>query len=405
MDEKNELARRFKSIRMVLRGIKSCIILQAVQRSRAWLSKWRTRYEQFGLAGLKSRSRRPQASPQQHSAWLVREIVRIRRRLVRQKVGLIGAHAVQQELRSLKLIKRAPSPATINRILHQQGLIAHDTPRKVYFPAPAVEVEAPLHALDWTCRYLQKGPKVYAFHTLDLETRDFSQTLSTDKTGDTVWGHLRHSWKRLGFPAFLQVDNDSAFSGGGKAKRAFSQFVRRCLYVGVEPIFLPVAEPERNGDVESLNRLWNRAFWNRRRFKSFRQVVQTAPDFYHWYLTRYRPPKLRGQTPAQARAARPRPQMTAAHVRALPSPLPLTAGRVHFIRKVSADGAITILNEPWRVGKRRAGQYVWATITTHTRRLTIYHRRSAQAAWRIVKEVPYAIDEPVARLKSEFKRK
>ncbi len=33
MDEKNELARRFKSIRMVLRGIKSYIILQAVLRN------------------------------------------------------------------------------------------------------------------------------------------------------------------------------------------------------------------------------------------------------------------------------------------------------------------------------------------------------------------------------------
>jgi hypothetical protein len=405
MDEKDETTRRRKAVRMVVQGIKSSIILQTVQRSRAWLSKWHTRYNQMGLAGLKSHSRQPHKSPQQYPAWVVREIVRIRRRLVRQKVGLIGAQAIRQELRALKLTRRLPAPATITRILHQHDLIAHDTPTKVFFPAPYLEVGPNVQALDWTCRYLHKGLKVYAFHTLDLETRNFYQTLATDKSSGTVWAQLVQGWKRLGFPEFLQVDNDSAFSGGGKAKRAFSQFVRLCLYVGIEPIFLPVAEPERNGDVESLNRLWNRAFWNRRRFKTLGHVRRTAPDFSHWYLTHYAPPKLRGQTPARARAARPRAKLTATQLRTWPSPLPITAGRVHFIRKVSVEGTIAILNETWRVGKRLAGQYVWATITTSTRRLTVYHRRSTKVAWRIVKEVRYAIDEPVARLKSDFKRK
>jgi len=403
MDEKDEATRRRKAVRMALRDIRCGIILQTVQRSRTWLSKWRNRYDQFGLAGLKSHSRQPHQSPQQYPTWLVREIVRIRRRLVRQKVGLIGADAIRRELRALNLTRRLPSPATINRILHQHDLIPHLTPTHVYFPAPYREVGPNVQALDWTCRYLQKGLKVYAFHTLDLETRDFSQTLATDKSGDTVRAHLLRGWKSLGFPAFLQVDNDSAFSGGGKAKRAFSQFVRLCLCVGIEPIFLPVAEPNRNGDVESLNRLWNRAFWNRRRFRTLSHVYRAAPDFYGWYLTHYTPPKLGGQTPAQVRTVRPRPKLTARQLRALPPALPLTAGRVHFIRKVSGEGTISILNESWRVGKRLAGQYVWATITTHTRRLTIYYRRSAKFAWRIIKEKPYAIDERVARLKPEFK--
>lgn len=405
MDEKDETTRRRKAVRMLVQGIKSGIILSTVQHSRAWLSKWHTRYKQLGLAGLKSQSRQPHRSPQQYPAWLVREIVRIRRRLVRRKVGLIGAEAIRQDLRALKLSHRLPAPTTITRILHQHGLIAHDTPPKVFFPAPYLEVGPNVQALDWTCRYLHKGLKVYAFHTLDLETRNIYQTLATDKSSRTVWAHLVLGWKRLGFPEFLQVDNDSAFSGGGKAKRAFSQFVRLCLFVGVEPIFLPVAEPDRNGDVESLNRLWNRAFWNRRRFKTLGHVRRTAPDFYHWYLTHYAPPKLHGQTPARARAARPRSKLTSAQMQTWPARLPITAGRLHFIRKVSLEGTIAILNETWRVGKRLAGQYVWATLTTHTRRLTIYHRRSIKKAWRIVKEVRYAINEPVARLQSDFKRK
>jgi|GEM_PF-3180597 len=39
MEEKNETKQRRKAIRLALRGINSGIILQTVQRSRAWLSK------------------------------------------------------------------------------------------------------------------------------------------------------------------------------------------------------------------------------------------------------------------------------------------------------------------------------------------------------------------------------
>lgn len=45
--------------------------------------------------------------------------------------------------------------------------------------------------------------------------------------------------------------------------------------------------------------------------------------------------------------------------------LPITAGRVHFLRLVNASGEIRLLNESWRVGKRWPHCYVWATIITH----------------------------------------
>jgi hypothetical protein len=56
------------------------------------------------------------------------------------------------------------------------------------------------------------------------------------------------------------------------------------------------------------------------------------------------------------------------------------------------------------VGKRLAGQYVWATISTERRRLLIYHRRSVQSRVRLVRAFRYALNEQVVPLAAQIKR-
>jgi hypothetical protein len=165
----------------------------------------------------------------------VQLILRTRRRLVKQVAGLIGPRAIRRELRQV-LGEQAPSLTTIKRVLQTHRVIP--VPAKpVYFPKPLTTVSGVLHALDWTCRYLEDGPKVYAFHTLNLRTRACAQTIATNKSGQTVIAHGLTTWKTLGIPDFLQLDNDSAFCGGYRAPRIFGQFVRLCLYLGIELIF------------------------------------------------------------------------------------------------------------------------------------------------------------------------
>jgi putative transposase len=402
MDDKQELQRRQQAMRLRLRGIPHKTILEKIHRSRAWLSKWQKRFEQQGASGLHTRSRCPHHTPGACSPRIVRLIVQTRRRLVKQKVGLRGARAIRRELRKV-LDKQTPSLATINRVLQKCHLVSapsEDAP--AYFPKPLRRIDGILHAMDWTCRYLEDGPKVYAFHTLNLRTRTCAQTIAADKSSDTVVRHGLHTWKTLGIPQFLQLDNDAAFCGGYKAPRIFGQFVRLCLYLGIELIFLPIAEPECNGEVEELNGLWAHAFWERRRFTSFRRVCQASPSFVHWYMTDYAPPLLGETTPQQAQCREPRHRLTATRIRHLPHPLPITAGRIHFIRKVKPDGTFAVLNETWKVSKRLAGKYIWATLVTHCRRLEIWYQPSAQHNWRLLKTCAYDISETVVRLKPEF---
>ena len=401
MAEKYEFHLRRQAIRLWVQGVKSKNILEKAQRSRVWLGKWRKRFEQDGVQGLHSQSRRPHTTPQAYPPRIVHLIIRTRRRLVKQAVGLSGPRAIRRELH--KVVGPAtPSLTTIKRVLQTHHLIATPT-SPAYCPKPRLTVTGTLHALDWTCRYLEGGPKVYAFHTLNLRTRACSQTIATDKSTDTVIHHCLTTWKILGIPQFLQLDNDAAFCGGYKAPRIFGQFVRLCLSLGIELIFLPVAEPQRNGEVEEFNGLWGgSAFWERHRFASVKQVERTSLTFIRWYLTDYTPPALAGVTPEQAQRRERRRRLTASQIAHLPDPLPITAGRLHFVRQVKPDGTISILNEPWKVSKRLAGHYVWATITTHCRRLDIWYQRSAQHDWCLRKTYVYPVPETVARLRPEF---
>ena len=400
MDEKQERKRRRQAIQLWLQGVKPKDILEKVQRSYFWLSKWRKRFEQDGPPGLHSHSRRPHARPKAYPPRVVRLIIRTRQRLVKQVVGLIGPRAIQRELRKV-LGKQAPSLTTIKRVLQTHHLISR-SPKPAYFPKPLKTVEGILHAMDWTCRYLEDGPKVYAFHTLNLHTRACTQTIAADKSGPTVIRHCCQTWKTLGIPRFLQLDNDAAFCGGYKTPRLFGHFVRLCLYLAIELIFLPVAEPECNGEVEELNGLWGSAFWARRRFASFEHVVRASPAFVHWYMTDYAPPVLGDLTPQQAQRREAHFRLTATQMAHVPDPLPITAGRVHFVRKVKPDGTISVFNETWKVSKRLAGKYVWATLTTHCRRLEIWYQSSAQHDWRLLKTCVYDIPETIARLRPEF---
>ena len=403
MDNRDELQRRRKAIRLWLNGTSPQEIVRRVQRSRAWLGKWRLRFQRQGWRGLRSHSRRPRRNPKAYSARIVRLIVQTRRRLAHQRVGLSGPRAIQRELRQMGLGKHTPSLAMIKRVLHAHGLsTATGEPTPAYCPAPQTTLGGILHAIDWTCRYLEHGPKVYAFHTLNLRTRACSQTIASDKSSVTLRAHVLHTWKTLGIPHFLQLDNDAVFNGGYKAPRIFGQFVRLCLYVGIELIFLPVAEPERNGAIEYLNHLWSHAFFDKRHFGAVAHVQRTSPEFVQWYLTQYAPPKLGDQTPQQAQRAEARYRLTQSQLTGLPDPLPISAGRIHFLRKVSVAGTITLLNESWRVNRRLAGQYVWATVTTHLRRLHIWSQRSDQHEWRLLKSFTYDISETVARLNPQF---
>jgi transposase len=409
MNEKNERVLRHKAVRLKLQGFSVRAIGQRLQRGRSWVSKWTQRATEQGPNGLKSSSRRPQHSPQRFVEHVRQVIVRVRRTLEKRKVGrLIGARAIEREIRHERLLPEGeqPSQSTIKRILHERGLIQRPhVSAAVYFPQPTARAGYVLQAMDWTARYLEGGAKIYAFHSMDIESRIVAQTISDNKRGQTTEAHALKTWQILGLPDGCQIDNDALWRGSLKTARHLGRFMRLALYLGIELIFIPEAEPQRNGLIEWLNGLWAHTFWEQQRFHSVAHVQRSSPAFVDWYTKEYEPFTERIQTPAQIKRALPRRLLSARQMQSIPNALPITAGRIHFIRLIDQDGDIRLLHETWHVDKRLRGQYVWATLITQSRSLIISYRRAPHYPVRTVSVHHYDLAEPIALLRPEFKRR
>jgi hypothetical protein len=402
----DEIRDRRLAFRLFDKGKSPIHMLKQLGRSSSWLFKWKQRFEQDGWAALDGASRSPQRSPQQYSAATVKLVVRLRRRLEKAAAGLIGPRAIREELRRHHRLKPLPSLSTIKRWLreHRPAEVRAEDAKPPYYPQPRVADEWVIQSCDWIARYLPGGDKVFAFHTVDWQSYDLSQTLRTDKNTHSAVEHLLESCLTVGWPDFLQLDNDAAFTGLGRRPRVFGHFVRLALYVGIELIFIPPGEPKRNSLVERINGLWASSFWDKNHFASRTAFRRKSGKFLAWYQT-YAPPALGGLQVAEAVRQTKRCHLRRRQFRQLPEELPLTAGRVHFIRRVSPQGEISLLKESWPVSRRLAGQYVWATLDTRRRELRIYYRRSEKAQARLLRRFVYEINEPVQHLLPEYRRR
>src|SRR5258707_8240081 len=197
---------------------------------------------------------------------------------------------------------------------------------------------------------------------------------------DEVLGFLGECWKDLGLPEQVQFDNARELAGWGPAARTLSRVIRLCLRFGVSPVFIPEREPQCNGSVENFNGwfqepLFQRRFRRpgdlRRELARLQVAVNTPPV----------PPRLGGQTPAQHRRGLRLRKLPARFV--VPTDrLPLAAGRVTFIRRVSVAGTVTVLSQSYRVGKRQRGLYLRLVVDTGRGWLTAYLNGRVLKRWR-----------------------
>jgi putative transposase len=410
MNEKNphEIQYRRQAFKLFEKGKSVAHILKLIPRSRSWLFKWKERFERSGWQALDSLPRAPVNSPQEHPEETIELVLRIRERLEKSEIGLIGPHEIREEIKRNRLMESPPSLASIKRWLKQAGYTATvEAPTvSAYYPTFQATDDLAIFSCDWIARYITGGEKVFAFHTINLQTHGLAQTLGRDKSAPSAFAHLMEAFSVLGLPDFLQIDNDAAFTGLGRSKPVFGRVIRLLLYLGIEVIFIPPGEPKRNGVVERVNGLWARAFWDKNHFSAFREVQRKSPKFPAWYQN-HKPPSLDGMTVQEASGGQRLTKLRPRQIQQLPEPedLPLTAGRLHFIRKVDESGEIDILKEHWRVSKTLAGKYVWATIDLSKKELLIYGRRSLRAKARLIKQFAYEIKEPMRSLLPEYKRR
>ncbi|MBI4788705.1 MAG: hypothetical protein HY782_16860 [Chloroflexi bacterium] len=397
----SEQALRREAIRRRLAHESRKAICTDLGRSTSWFDKWWAEYRHNPRTDFADRSRAPCTSPDAMPDPVVHAVVAMRQTLeaaatTDTKYGFIGPGVIQDRLEDLHT-DPLPSVPTIDRILR-----AHDLTHPVgngrdsaYYPWPVAWDVNVIHATDIITRHIRGGETIENFHTIDHYSHAVSLSQFPEKSSAIGCEHLVATWSKLGLPQIEQLDNEALFCGGHTHARILGRVVRLCLFCGIEPLFTPFYEAKRNYQIESFHSVWVGAFWNKAEFRNRAHVQAEVPTFERWYHTVYEPPALGGQTPAEMRRGVPIVRLTLPLARQIPEGrLPITAGRLHFMRKVKPAGHIELLNETWDVGRKWMGEYVRATINTAKQTLTIWHQRDADADWRLLKTRQFRLVTP-----------
>jgi len=200
---------------------------------------------------------------------------------------------------------------------------------------------------------------------------------------DEVLGFLGECGKDLGRPEQAQFDNARELAGWGNAARTLSRVIRLCLHFGVSPVFIPAGEPQFNGSVEHFNG-WFQEPLLQRRFRRPGDLRRALAGLQEAVNTPHAHPRLGGLTPAQHRRGLRLQKLPKSFV--VPTGrLPLAAGRVTFIRRVSVAGTVTVLSQTFRVGKKHRGLYLRLVVNTGRGSLTAYLNG------RVLKRWPYKL--------------
>jgi len=309
-----------------------------------------------------------------------------------------GAIAIHQELAKRKF-PAIPSLPTINRILKKRDLIIKKrkgpkTKSRKYYPALAALYPNHRHEVDLvTPRYIAGYGKVVSVNRKDAFSGHANLQIYRAKGADEVIEFLIEDWKAFGIPDFLQLDNEASFRGGLCHPRSFGKLLRFCLNFGVQILFIPWEEPWRNPQIENFNGNFNRLLWKKKRFQDMEHLRAEASRFLA-KINDYQDYKNDRFSDAQALSHTLR--FFPASFRFDPETLlPITKGKIHFVRLVEQDGTIVILNERFEVDRNLSFEYVWATIDTGKQLLSISHQPSKDQKRTLIKEHKYQLREAV----------
>jgi len=387
MDD-SEVRARQAAIERFLSGERPTTICSSLGRSTQWFYKWLKRFHQGSDDWFKERSRRPAGNSRRTAEALEQQVIAVRKELDAQ--GLFcGDQAILWHLEDMSA-RPLPSLRTVARILERRGLVCNKEKRFVSkgkkYPGLAAALPGDVHQTDFVgpC-YLKGTVRFHSLHSIDLTTaRCAAQPMIDGKTGiiEAMWA----VWMRLGLPRFEQVDNEWVFFGSPAHPRGMGNLIRLCLPLGVEPVFIPIREPWRNGTVEKFNDHWEQKFFSRTPMESAEQLASESLAFEARHNSRYRYGKLGGKTPMQSFALFGIPLRLPPETPPLQRPLPKpTHGRYHLVRFIRSDGLLDIFTEKFKMPPETQHEYVQATVDVDKQRLLI--RKDGQ----IVDELNYKL--------------
>jgi putative transposase len=183
---------------------------------------------------------------------------------------------------------------------------------------------------------------------------------------------LLRCWKVIGLPDFLQLDNELSFRGSNRHPRSPGLVIRLCLYFGVQPVFIPIGEPWRNGAIEKFNDTYNKKFFRRQWFGSYSMLKRQSKNFQRFHNKHHRYSCLKGKTPLEViQKDGFKPAKIGGNTK-LPDFDTVPDGNIILIRFIRSNRLLDIFGEKFKVSKSLVYSYVKAVIVTKIGSLQIY---------------------------------
>jgi len=347
-------------------------IYQSLGKGKTWFFKWLKRYKLDGEDWNKSHSRKPHQSPKRIDKIMEQTVIETRKYLERKQYSQIGALAISYDLNKQGII--SPPISTINKILRRNNLVLKRTkysPKGVSYPSLLITHSNYVHQIDIVGpRYLKEDGRFYSVNIIDAFDRRNSTNPERRQNRIAVTKGLVSSWQTLGIPVYEQMDNKLPMRGSNQYPHSFGLVIRLCLSLGIQPLFIPLAEPWRNGIIEHFQNVFDKMFFRTQYFKDFDHLYKQAKEFELFHNQNYRYSTLEGMTPNQKCSGNIK--LLPASFR-LPNKLAICPGYVHLIRFIRSDRILDIFGEKFVMPSDLEYEYVWATIDTVKEKLFIYH--------------------------------
>jgi hypothetical protein len=183
---------------------------------------------------------------------------------------------------------------------------------------------------------------------------------------------LLRCWKAVGLPDFLQMDNEPSFRGSNRYSRSPGLVIRLCLYFGVQPVFIPIGEPWRNGVIEKFNDTYNIKFFRRQWFSSYLSLKRQRKNFKRFHNKHHRYSYLKGKTPLEVIENNGFEPIKIGGNTKLPELDFIPDGNITLIRFIRSNRVLDIFGEKFQVSKSLIYSYVKAVIVTKIHRLQLY---------------------------------
>ncbi len=279
------------------------------QISRQTFYKYRQRFRDGGVDGLRDRSRRPLTSPGQTSPEIEDLVLRRRKQLLEAGKD----HGAQSIVWALQRdgVRSVPSPSTVWQILTRRGAITPQPQKRPKSATKRFTFARPNECWqsDWTQWSLTDGTPVAIAGTLDDHSRYLVglRAATGDADGELVWSVITAGIAECGVPSMSLSDNGIVYTGRFHAHESAFEINLRAL--GVRTINSAPFHPQTCGKIERFWQTLKKWLNAREPAASPAELNDLLVEFRRFY-NHHRPHRaLKGATPNEAfhatAAARP----------------------------------------------------------------------------------------------------